>query len=114
LAEVTPRWEAIQQARERARELDHGLELARGELAAAERDTARIAGELDAIAAAERELLPLRTELAALPTVAEECEHFAELARLAERRRVLADSEVALVRELGASADRLASLEQAP
>ncbi|HLU24076.1 MAG TPA: SMC family ATPase [Longimicrobiales bacterium] len=114
LAEVTPRWEAIQQARERARELDHALELARGEVAAAERDTARIAGELEAIVRAEGELLPLRRELAALPTVAQECEHFAELARLAERRNALAETEVALVRELAGSAERLATLEQAP
>jgi exonuclease SbcC len=92
LAAILPLWEGAQVSRERARELAHGLEVARREREAAERDVARIALELDAIARAESELGPLRAELGELPGIAEECKQFAELARLAERRLALEEA----------------------
>jgi exonuclease SbcC len=113
-AALLPRWEGAQRAREEARELAHGLEVARREREVAERDVARAEKELDAIAAAERELAPLRTELAHLPTVAEECAQLAELARLAERRRALEETERQLAAELAEGARRLERLEEAP
>ena len=60
------------------------------------------------------ELAALREQLAALPTVVQECEQLAEQARLAERRRALEDSERALVSELREGERRLAAVEQAP
>ncbi len=113
-AEILPRWEAMQRAREQAREIAHGLDVARRERDVAERDRARVEAELERIADAAAELAPLREALAELPTVAQECAEFAELARLAERRRVLEENERTLAAELEAGARRLAKLEEAP
>src|SRR5690606_6874567 len=113
-ADLLPRWEAMQRAREQAREIDHGLDVARRERDVAERDRARAEAELERIAEAAAELAPLREALAELPTVAQECAEFAELARLAERRRVLEENERTLAAELEAGARRLAKLEEAP
>jgi exonuclease SbcC len=114
LAVLLPRWEGAQAARERARELTHGVEVARREGEVAARDVGRIQPELEAIAAAEAELGPLRIELAELPGVAEECEQLAELARLAERRRALEEGERQLASELAEGARRLERLDEAP
>jgi len=113
-ADLLPRWEAMQRAREQAREIEHGLDVARRERDVAERDRARAEGELERIAEAVAELAPLREALAELPTVAQECAEFAELARLAERRRVLEENERALAAELEAGRRRLEKLEEAP
>lgn len=113
-ADLLPRWEAMQCAREQAREIEHGLDVARRERDVAERDRARAEGELERIAEAVAELAPLREALAELPTVAQECAEFAELARLAERRRVLEENERALAAELEAGRRRLEKLEEAP
>ncbi|HEX7118004.1 MAG TPA: SMC family ATPase [Longimicrobiales bacterium] len=113
-AEVQPRWEAAQRAREQAREIAHGLDVARRERDVAERDRARAVAELEQIAEAAAELAPLREALAELPTVAQECAEFAELARLDERRRVLEESGKALAAELEAGRRRLEKLEAAP
>lgn len=114
LAEVRPRWVAAQAARERARELTYQIEAARRERESAERDLARLEAELEAIAAAESELGPLRVELAHLPGVTAECAELAELARLDERRRALAEAERQLALELAEGARRLERLEEAP
>ena len=113
-AGLLPRWEAAQAARERAREIAHGIEVATREREVAERDVARATTELEKIAAAEAELAGLRTALAELPTVVQECEELARLARLAERRRVLEDTARTLSAELEAAARRLERLEEAP
>ncbi len=112
--ELAPRWQAIQAARDQDRELAHALSIARTELEAAERDTARARAELEAAVAAEAELAGLREQLAVLPTVVQECEELAERARLMERRRALLDSEKALLGELRDGERRLAAVEQAP
>ena len=112
--QLAPRWQAMQAARDQDRELAHALSLAHTELEAAERDVVRARAELQAALAAEAELAGLRDQLAALPTVVQECEELAERARLMERRRALLDSERALVVELQESERRLAVVEQAP
>jgi len=113
-ADLLPRWEAMQRAREQAREIEHGLDVARRERDVAERDRARAEAELERIAEAEAQLAPLREALAELPTVAQECAEFAELARLAERRSGLEKTERTLAQELEAAARRLEKLEEAP
>ncbi|MFO7262271.1 MAG: SMC family ATPase [bacterium] len=112
--ELAPRWQAMQAARDQDRELAHAMSLARTELEAAERDVARARAELEAALAADAELAGLREQLAALPTVVQECEELAERARLMERRRALLDTERALVAELAEMDRRLAVVEQAP
>src|SRR5690606_32477138 len=77
-------------------------------------DRALAEGGRERIAEAGAELAPLREALAELPTVAQECAEFAELARLAERRRVLEENERALAAELEAGRRRLEKLEEAP
>jgi exonuclease SbcC len=111
---LAPRWREAQAAREQDRELAHAIGIARAELEAAEREAARARAELDAATAAAAELAALREQLAALPTVVQECEQLAEQARLTERRRALVDSERALVGELREGERRLAAIEQAP
>ncbi|HEX7049098.1 MAG TPA: SMC family ATPase [Longimicrobiales bacterium] len=113
-AELLPQWEAAQLAREQARELAHGLFTAQREREVAERDIARAEAELEAIATAQAELEPLRAALAGLPDVVRECERLAELARLAERRRVLEESAKAIDAERVEAARRLEKLEEAP
>ncbi|HEX6940486.1 MAG TPA: SMC family ATPase [Longimicrobiales bacterium] len=113
-AALLPAWEAAQRAREQAREIAHGLDVARREREVAERDRARAVAELDRIAEAAAELAPLREALAELPTVAEECATLAELARLDERRRVLLENEKTLAAELEEGRRRLEKLEEAP
>lgn len=112
--ELAPRWQALQAARDRDRELAHALGIARTELEAAERDAARARAELEAAVAAEAELAGLKEQLAALPTVVQECEELAERARLMERRRALGDSERVLLGEMQEGERRLAAVEQAP
>ncbi|MFW6079211.1 MAG: AAA family ATPase [Gemmatimonadota bacterium] len=111
---LRPRWEAAQEARERARELAHAREVADREREAAERDRARAAAELEKIAGAAEELESLRARLKPLPGLVEENERLAELARLNERRGGLAQAEGALVEELEKGAERLERLERAP
>ncbi|HEY8470526.1 MAG TPA: SMC family ATPase [Longimicrobiales bacterium] len=111
---LAPRWREAQAAREQDRELAHAIDIARAELEAAEREAVRAREELEAATAAAAELAALREQLAALPTVVQECEQLAEQARLAERRRALEDSERALLSELREGERRLAAVEQAP
>jgi exonuclease SbcC len=113
-AAVLPEWERAQAAREQATSLAHALDVARRDAAVAERDATRAERELEAIAAAESELAPLRRELGELPTVVDECERLAELAKRAERRRALEDTERQLEAELAEGAKRLERLEEAP
>lgn len=114
LAELEPRWAAAQAARERDRELLFQAESARRERETAEREETRLRKELEAIAAAARELDALRIELSHLPDVVEECARLAELARLDERRRALEETERQLAKELAEGAQRLERLQGAP
>jgi len=114
LAMLQPQWEAAVAARDRAREATHRLESARRELEAAERDERRIRAELENVTSAQAELQELHERLRELPTVADECNRLAELARIAERRRALEESERALAEELERGRERLEKLEQAP
>lgn len=112
--EARPKWERAQQARERDRELLYQVEGARREREAAERERARLESDLEKIAAAAEELGKLRVELAMLPGIVAECERFAELARIDERRRALLEAAKQLESDLAEGARRLERLEGAP
>jgi energy-coupling factor transporter ATP-binding protein EcfA2 len=114
-AALTPRWEAAQAARERARELAHAVEAAETRRArAARRDIARADTELARVAEADAELAPLRERLKELPGAAEACERLAELARKDERRRALGAQAAELEADLARGSERLSKLESAP
>ncbi len=114
LAGVTPRWEAGQASQERAGELEHEREMAAQEFRDASRAFTRVEEELEAVTKAAGTLTVLRDELAPLPALVKECERLSELARLDERRRVLAETVESLRGELAAGEKRLERLAQAP
>jgi DNA repair protein SbcC/Rad50 len=114
LSALTPRWEAAQAARERARELAHAVEAAEKDAESARRDIARADTELARIAEADAALSPLRERLKELPGAAEACERLAELARKDERRRALGAQAAELEADLAAGVERLSKLESAP
>ena len=114
LAEVTPRWEAGQASQERAGELEHEREMAAQEFRDASRAVTRAEEELEAVTKAAGTLTVLKDELAPLPALVEECERLSELARLDERRQVLAETVESLRSEVGAGEKRLETLAQAP
>jgi exonuclease SbcC len=109
-----PRWEAAQAARDRHRELTHAIETAEQGAAAARRDLARAEAGLQAVAAAEAQLAPLREALAVLPQLTGECERWEELARKDERRKALARQLQELVADLERGLERMSRLESAP
>ncbi|HEY0672461.1 MAG TPA: SMC family ATPase [Longimicrobiales bacterium] len=111
---LAPRWADAQAARDQARELAHALTRAQQELENVERDLARIAGELDAIKTAEKELHAVQPKLERLTTVATECERLEELARMHERRAALVDHRAQLATDIEQLRVRLEGLKKAP
>lgn len=109
-----PRWKAAEGARDRYRELTHAIEGAEREREGARRDLQRAADELQAVAAAEKELKPLRKQLAELPAATEACERLSELARQDERRRALVRQLAELDAEVQRLGERREKLETAP
>ncbi len=114
LEQWAPRWLEVQQKRERMREIEQEIAAARRDGEAAQRDVERTHAEMERIKQAEQQLAPLRAELLALPAVSQECENLARLARLAERRRALAETEQLDEAELTGVVARLKELESAP
>jgi len=114
LALLRPRWERLQIARDRDRELAHRLEVARREAELAGREIARLEAELEAVGRAEVELGPLREELVALPRVVRESKRLHELARIGARRRALEEGEEQLAKLIARGRRRLERLEEAP
>ncbi|MBV9772677.1 MAG: SMC family ATPase [Gemmatimonadetes bacterium] len=112
--QLAPRWQEAQATRERHRELTHAVENAARDRDAARRDVLRAEAELERVAQAERELAPLREQLAEMPAVAAESEGLAKLAQQDERRKALVRQLAEMDTELERSAERLAKLEQAP
>jgi len=114
LADVAPRWADVQTSRERHRELTHAVETADHDRESVTRDVERIGGEIETSRTADRELGGLREQLAELPAVREQSERLAELARLEERRRALAEQLAELQDQVQRAAERLTRVEQAP
>lgn len=109
-----PKWEAAQAARDRHRELTHAIDQAERDRAAARRDLDRARAGLDAVAAADAELAPLRAQLEALPALNDECERMSELARKDERRKALAAQLAELDAELERDRAEMHKRESAP
>ena len=114
LAAVVPRWQAVQEARERAVALAGELRVAEAERATVEREVERLARELDAATAAGTELERLTGLLAPLPALRTELARLDQLAAAEGRRQALADSERALVEEVARLAERRSKLASAP
>jgi DNA repair protein SbcC/Rad50 len=114
LAEVAPLWAAEQASQTRAGELEHAREMAAQEYRDAARAVARVDAELGLVAEAERDLEAVRAELEPLPGLVETCDRLAGLARLAERRRVLAETAREMETELKRLEERAVQLERAP
>jgi DNA repair protein SbcC/Rad50 len=112
--EVAPRWAEAQACQEQAARLEHTREMAAQEYREAGRAVARLDAELEAVAGAEAELDGLRRQLEGLPDLVRECEHWSELARLDERRRVLAQTVADVTLEVAGMAERWSRLDQAP
>jgi exonuclease SbcC len=109
-----PKWKAAQEARDRHRELTHALDGAERDRAAARRDVDRTEAGLEAVAAAEAELEPLRAQLAPLPELDDQCKQWEKLAREEERRKALARQLQELDAELERGRERVEKLESAP
>jgi exonuclease SbcC len=109
-----PKWTAAEAARDRFRELTHAIDGAEREREGARRDLQRAADELQAVAAAEKELKPLRRQLEELPAATAACERMSELARQEERRKALARQLAELDAEVQRVAERRDKLETAP
>ncbi|HEX2209752.1 MAG TPA: SMC family ATPase [Longimicrobium sp.] len=109
-----PRWETAQKGRDRFRELTHVIDNAEREREGARRDLQRAADELQAVAAAEKELKPLRAQLKELPAATEAGERMSELARQEERRKALTRQLAELEAEVERLAERREKLETAP
>ena len=72
-AEIRPRWEAMQQARERAMALDADHRVAESRLAAARDRAVELRGQAEAATLARSELEELESQLGPLPGLREEC-----------------------------------------
>jgi DNA repair protein SbcC/Rad50 len=114
LDDVAPQWAEAQAAQERAGDLEHRREMAAQEYRAAARTAGRVEQELVDVARAEAELAGLRAELEPLATLVQDCDRMAELARLDERRRVLAETVGQLRAELAEAEARADRLTRAP
>ncbi|HEY0779567.1 MAG TPA: hypothetical protein VGD56_16485, partial [Gemmatirosa sp.] len=114
LASVVPRWQAVQEARERAVALAGELRVAEGEGATLAREVERIAREVEAATAAGAEVERLASLLAPLPILRTELARLDQLAAAEGRRQALLDSERALGEEAAKFAERRAKLAAAP
>ncbi len=114
LTAVVPRWQAVQEARERAVALAGELRVAEAEGATLAREVERLARELDAATAAGAEVERLSSLLAPLPILRTELARLDQLAAAEGRRQALLESERALVDEAARLAERRAKLAAAP
>jgi exonuclease SbcC len=113
LAEITPRWEAAQRARDALQQLTSDLRLAQQTADALGRDAERLARELDGMAEARTELESIATQIAPLNEIQDEYRMLDALEREEGRRKTLAESLRALSDELTALRTRQASLASA-
>jgi DNA repair protein SbcC/Rad50 len=113
-AELAPRWAEAQTARERHRELNHRIETAQRDRESVLRDAQRVETELARVVQAEAEVAILREQLEPLPSLRDDCERMAELARVEERRKALAAQIADIAADLRQLDERLERVERAP
>ena len=93
IEEMTPRWEALQRDRERSQALAAESRVADGELAAIERDIARIDRELGDAATARAELDGVAKRARAASALEAELKELDRSAAEAGRKRTLTETE---------------------
>ena len=111
---LAPGWAHAQEERTRVLELAAELRVAQGDLAALERELARLDRDLAEIAVARGELDTLTRELTPMHELMGEFQELEALAREEGRRVTLVDAARALDEEIARLAERLARLESAP
>ncbi len=114
LADLAPAWNAIQEARARARELAQQLEAVEREIAGAAAEVERAQAELQKIATAAAELSALKPQLAELAEVTSQCEALEEQARLHERRVATEERVRELTADVTSIRARLDQIGRAP
>jgi exonuclease SbcC len=114
LAAITPEWTRVQHERDQFQELLGDLKVAEGSEDALARDSARIAREVAAVAAAKDELEPLRQKLSAYHGILTELKGVDELYLEEGKRQILLDSQRVLQDEIGRLKERREKAEGAP
>ena len=111
---IAPRWERVQREREQLVTLISEMRVAEEEERAVARDTARLARELDEIAAARAERTVLMRELDSYGELHTEFQRLELLAREEGRRQALIETGQALAEELHKLRQRRQKVETAP
>jgi exonuclease SbcC len=114
LEELLPRWNAAQRDRERLRQANASLDVARTAHEAAQRELNRIERDLLSVTSARAELELLHEQILPLEALRGRLADLDELARLDGRRRALIESQSSLAAELSALAERRTQLASAP
>jgi exonuclease SbcC len=112
--EIAPKWESTQRDRERSQALAAESRVADGELAAVEREVARIDRELGDAATARAELDGVATELVPLPSLEAELKELDRSAAEAGRKRTLTETEATLAKEIAQLRERASKIEVTP
>ncbi len=114
LSEIAPRWIGAQAERDRLQKLIAEIRVKDQEIQSATREIERIEGELRAMEAARKEVVPLLKKLHRLPVAREELTLLETLAAADARKQALLERENAIAEEDAKLADRALRLETAP
>ena len=114
VAELAPRWAAVQAERERAQQLQADLRVAENEALALAKDLERLNRDLEMIAAAQQELAPLQADLAPLTDLRAQLATMDSLALAESRRQALLERLRGAADEEARLNERAARLESAP
>jgi exonuclease SbcC len=114
LAEMTPRWEAIQRERDALQALVAELRVVQSERAASERDLARIERECAEVTTAREELERVNAALQSFDALQAELRELERACNEAARRATLNESLRLLDEEIARLAERKSKIETAP
>ncbi|AMW04334.1 AAA family ATPase [Gemmatimonas phototrophica] len=114
LTALVPRWQDAQAQRDARQQLVSELRVAESEAMSFARDVERLDRELEAMAQAHEELLPLRAQMTALLPVREALVGQEQLAAADARRQAMMERVAAYAEEDAKLSERAARLESAP
>jgi DNA repair protein SbcC/Rad50 len=114
LSALVPRWQDAQAQRDTRQQLASELRVAESEAMSFARDVERLDRELEAMAQAHEELLPLRAQMNALLPVREALVEQEQLAAAEARRQAMMERVAAYAEEDAKLSERAARLESAP
>lgn len=114
LQQIVPQWQDAQAQREQRLQLTSELRVAESEAQAFARELDRLDRELESMAQAHDELLPLREQLHALASVRDALAAQDQLAAADARRQAMMERVTAYAQEEARIVERLAKLESAP